>query len=65
MDGLLERIAQLETRTRHMEGQLRKWRVLAFSIGVCAVGWVCVIFRPPSGGRRTTRRGTRPFSELL
>lgn len=42
MDGLLDRIHELETRTRKMEGQLRKWRFVALLGCLAAVGYFCV-----------------------
>jgi hypothetical protein len=43
MDGLHDRIHELEIRARNMEAQLRKWKVLALLIGFCAVGYACVL----------------------
>ena len=36
MDGLLERIQELETRTRGMERKLRTWRLAAVVIALAA-----------------------------
>jgi hypothetical protein len=38
MDKLLDRIQELEKRTRKVEGQLLRWRVMAFLIGAGAIG---------------------------
>ena len=51
MDGLLERIQHLETRTRGMERKLRTWRVAAVVIALLAAGYAFVLpgqaqFRP-------------------
>jgi hypothetical protein len=43
MEGLHDRMHELEIRARNMEAQLRKWKVLAFLIGLCAVGYACVL----------------------
>jgi hypothetical protein len=42
MDGLLDRIQELETRARKMEGQLRKWKLGALLAGIAAIGYFCV-----------------------
>ncbi len=42
MDGMLERIDQLERRTRAMERQVRLWRILAALTILVAVGYYCV-----------------------
>ncbi|MCI0684310.1 MAG: hypothetical protein L0Y71_19545 [Gemmataceae bacterium] len=51
MDGLLERIHELEQRTRRMEGKLRTWRLAAAVSALVAAGYVFVVpgqaqFRP-------------------
>lgn len=43
MDGLLDRIQELENRTRKMERQVRAWRALVFIIALGAVGYACVL----------------------
>ena len=42
MDGLLDRIQQLETRARKMERQLTKWRVAVVLVAICAVSYAWV-----------------------
>lgn len=51
MDGFLERIHELEQRTRRMEGKLRAWRVAAVVTALIAAGYIWVVpgqaqFRP-------------------
>ncbi len=61
MDGLLDRIQVLEQRTRKMEGQLRKWRVLALLIGVCALGYACVVPGQAQPGAAPVNTFKAPF----
>jgi hypothetical protein len=42
MEGLIDRIQELEKRTHRMEGQVRLWRVLACLVLVLAIGYACV-----------------------
>jgi len=42
MDGMIDRIQELEQRTRKMERQLLTWRALSIFIGVAAIGYACV-----------------------
>lgn len=51
MDGLLERIHELEKRTRTMEGKLRTWRIAAVAAVLIAAGYLWALpgqaqFRP-------------------
>lgn len=43
MDNLLARLQELETRTRKVEGQLRRWRVGAFLLCLATVSLVYVL----------------------
>ena len=65
MDGLLDRIQQLENRTRRMEKKLTAWRLVALVIAVAAVGYAWVLpgqAQFPGGTTATANTFTAPFT---
>ncbi|GEM_PF-6409740 len=63
MDGLLDRIQELELRTRKMERLLLRWRLVALLIGVGAlIGYVATPQGHAQPGVATANNFTAPFT---